>query len=159
MTHPDTTPKDDQQPPAQDPLQHIDDFFQRLEAMRESWIFKENEYKKREAEQQAVIYGFKFKLSVKEGELQNTNWAADQLEPQLKELKEELQEKDGKLTAAEKECNALKTNLKTKQDELTQEIKMVTSYHRMWKDANYDLITVRSELQIKNEEHKRLRRR
>jgi chromosome segregation ATPase len=129
MSHPDTTPKDDQQPPPQDPLQLI-------ETLKERCITIDNENKEWEAEQQALIDDLKFKLCVKEGELQNTNWAADGLESQLKRLKQELRDKDGELEA----------NLKTKQDELTEE--------RIWRercieiltDSESELKTVKAEL-------------
>jgi hypothetical protein len=99
--------------------------------LKERCISIDNEHKKREAEQQAVIDDLKFKLCVKEGELQNTNWAADQLEPQLKRLKQELKEKDEVLTA----------NLKTKQDELTEE--------RIWRERCIEMLTD-SERELKN---------
>jgi chromosome segregation ATPase len=136
MTHPDTTPKDDPQPPPQDPL-HL------IETLKERCISIDNEHKKREAEQQAVIDDLKFKLCVKEGELQNTNWAADQLEPQLKRLKQELKEKDEVLTA----------NLKTKQDELTEERIWRERCTEMLTDSERELKTVKAELRKEVGQH------
>jgi chromosome segregation ATPase len=111
--------------------------------LKERCISIDNEHKKREAEQQAVIDDLKFKLCVKEGELQNTNWAADQLEPQLKRLKQELKEKDEVLTA----------NLKTKQDELTEERIWRERCIEMLTDSERELKTVKAELRKEVGQH------